>query len=98
MFLPDDYEQPKEQECSEMSGRQLCYLFGNALLSSEERLWYESNWYKFTEEKAREHINKLIEMMPIMGLHSWPHSIDEFKRAIQYQVDKDTLHELRFKK
>jgi hypothetical protein len=81
-----------------MTGRQLCYMFSVALLSSEEKLYYENNWFKFSEEQAREHINRLQDQMPIMGLHSWPHSVNEFGEAIKYQVAKDDLHELRFKK
>jgi hypothetical protein len=81
-----------------MTGRQLCYMFSVALITSEEKLHYENNWFKFSEEKAREHINMLQECMPIMGLHSWPHSVIEFGEAIRYQVAKDDLHELRFKK
>ena len=80
-----------------MTGRQLCYMFSVALISSEEKLVYENNWFKFSEQEAANHIEKLKECMPIMGLHSWPHSVDEFKQAVQYQVAKDDLHEQRWK-
>lgn len=100
MFLPDDYEQPEEQqqECSEMTGRQLCYMFSVALISSEEKLKYENTWFRFSEKEARSHIDNLQNSMPVMGLHAWPHSVIEFGQAIKYQVAKDDLHELRFKK
>lgn len=80
-----------------MTGRQLCYMYSVALISSEEKLNYESNWFNFSEDEAKNHIEKLKECMPIMGLHSWPHSIDEYKEAIRYQVAKDDLHEQRWK-
>lgn len=80
-----------------MTGRQLCYMYSVALISSEEKLNYELNWFNFSEQEAQNHITKLQECMPIMGLHSWPHSIDEFKEAIRYQVAKDDLHEQRWK-
>jgi len=80
-----------------MTGRQLCYMFSVALISGEEKLNYERNWFKFSEEKAKEHISKLQDCMPIMGLHCWPHSVSEYKEAIQYQVAKDDLHEQRWK-
>lgn len=86
-------------DLTERTGRLLCTLFDTALLYSHEKLWYETNWFKFTELQAWEHIKKLQEFMPVMGLHSWPHGQgDDLKKAIQYQADKDDLHELRFKK
>lgn len=85
-------------DITEITGRQLGYMFSVALITSEEKSYYENNWFKFSELQAREHINKLQDFMPIMGLHNWPHSVDEFGKAIRYQVSKDDLHELRFKK
>lgn len=87
-------------DLTERTGRLLCTLFGNALLYSEEKFWYEMNWFKFTEKEAWDHINKLQnEFMPIMGLHSWPHGQGEdLKKAIQYQADKDDFYEQRFKR
>ena len=86
-------------DLTERTGRLLCTLFDTALLYSEEKLWYESNWFKLTEKEAWQHIEKLQQYLPIMGLHSWPHGQGEdLKKAIQYQVDKDNFHEERFKK
>lgn len=85
-------------DLTEQTIRRLNFMVSTALLNSSEKFWYEMNSFKFTEEQAKEHIAKLQEFMPIMGLHSWPHSVIELGQAIQYQVDKDNLHELRFKK
>jgi len=82
-----------------MTGRLLCVTFDHALIDSNEKLWYESNWFKFSEEEAKKHIERLKEFQPIMGLHIWPHGQGEdLGRAIRYQVDKDDLHEQRWKK
>lgn len=79
---------------SENTGRLLCVMFDQALISSNEKLWYEANWFKFTESEARQHIEKLQGSMPIMGLHLWPHGQGEdLGRAIKYQVDKDDFYE-----
>jgi hypothetical protein len=83
-------------DLTEQTTRRLNYMVSMSLLYSEEKEWYEMNIYKMSEEEAKEHIIKLQDFMPIMGLHSWPHSVVEQNEAIQYQVAKDNLHEQRF--
>lgn len=85
-------------DLTETTSRRLNFMISVALLLPNEREWYENNSYKFSEDEAREHIIKLQEFMPIMGLHRWPHSVEEYRQAIKYQVAKDDLHEQRFKK
>ena len=86
-------------DLTERTGRLLCTMFDKAMLHSHEKLWYECNWFKLTEEQAWQHIKKLQEFMPIVGLHTWPHGQgEELGQAIRYQVDKDDFHEQRFKK
>lgn len=71
-------------------------MIGAALINNREELEIRSA--HFTEEQALQMIAELSEQMPIMGLHSIPHQLYDQKEAIKYMIDKDELHEQRFKK
>jgi hypothetical protein len=92
-IISDSYGQ-----ISEMTRRRLEYMISNAMIISEERSRLERKSSALTEEEAEQIIKSLQDQMPIMGLHRWPLDMKETKQAIRYQVDKDDLHELRFKK
>jgi hypothetical protein len=83
---------------SETTYRRICYMISVALISSEEKHWYEMNAYKFTETEAKQHIQKLEHSMPIMGYHSIPQDVSECVQATRFAVDKDNHHEQRWKK
>lgn len=70
-----------------------------ALLNPNERLKFEQRSIFASEEEAYKMIEELMEFMPIMGLHKWPHGQnEEMGAAIRYQVNKDNFHETRWKK
>jgi hypothetical protein len=98
MSFLDDIIDPDYGQISETTRRRLEYMISIALLDGEERTRYENRAIFLTEEDAQEIMNELKERMPIMGLHNWPLDMKQQYDAIQYQVAKDDLHEIRFKR
>lgn len=97
MSFAEGYE-GEDEPVSELTRRRLELMISIASISSEEKSKWELKGAFITEEEALKEIEKLKDYMPIMGLHSIPLDMREQKRAIRYQVDKDDLHELRWKK
>lgn len=83
---------------TENTTRRLNYMISVALLTPDEKTWYEMNAYKFTETEARKHIEELQEFMPIMGYHSIPQNVSECVQATKFAVEKDNHHEIRWNK
>lgn len=79
-------------DLTETTSRRLNFMIATALISSEERNKYESEWYKMTEAQALDLCDKLKDSMPIPGHHTTAHTLDEQKRAIRYAVDKDNYY------
>lgn len=82
-------------DLKETTRRRLEYMIAAALITPEEKLWLEHKSINPTEKEAQEIITILSNMMPIMGLHSTPHSLKEKKEARDYLIAKDDAHELR---
>lgn len=98
MSFAEGYE-GEEEPVSELTRRRLELMVSIASISSEEKAKCEQIGASITEEEAMKLIEKLKDYMPIMGLHRWPHGQkEELGQAIRYQVAKDNLHELRWKK
>jgi hypothetical protein len=83
---------------NETTYRRLCYMISVALISPEEKYWYEMNAFKLTETEAKEHISKLEQYMPIMGYHSIPQDVSECVEATRLRVERDNFQESRWKK
>lgn len=81
---------PTDQK--ETTSRRLNYMIATALINSDERKKYESEWYKLTEQQALDLCDKLKDSMPIPGHHTTAHSLEEQGRAIRYAVDKDNYY------
>lgn len=45
------------------------------------------------ESEAQEFIEELLQMQPIMGFHSIPHTVEEQGQAIRFAVDKDDYND-----
>jgi hypothetical protein len=83
---------------SETTFRRLNYMISVALISPEEKTWYEMNAFKLTETEAKEHIAKLEQSMPIMGYHSIPQDVKQCVEATRLRVERDNFFEQRWKK
>lgn len=99
MSFAEGYIEQEPEPVSEVTRRRLELMISVALLNPNERLRFEDKAIFATEEEALKMIEQLRSFMPIMGLHRWPHGMnEELGQAIRYQVDKDDFHEQRFKK
>lgn len=99
MSFVENYIEPEQEPVSEVTRRRLEMMISVALLNPNERLKFEDRSVNPSEQEALKMISDLIPFMPIMGLHRWPHGQnEELGMAIRYQVDKDDLHEQRWKR
>lgn len=99
MSFVDDYIEQEPEAVSEVTRRRLELMISVALLNPNERLRFEERSVNPTELEALKMIEELKPFMPIMGLHRWPHGQnEELGAAIKYQVEKDDLHEQRWRK
>jgi len=99
LSFADDYIEQEPEEVREVTRRRLEMMISVALLNPNERLRYEEKSIFISEQDALKMCEELKEYMPIMGLHRWPHGQnEELGSAIKYQVDKDNLHEQRWRK
>lgn len=88
----------EEEPVSEVTRRRLEFMISVAHLNPDEKVKYEDQSVFISEENANKTIEELKPYMPIMGLHNWPLDMRQQNEAIKYQVAKDDLHELRWKK
>jgi hypothetical protein len=99
LSFAEGYIEQEPEGVSEVTRRRLEMMISVALLNPNERLRFEEKSNFATEEEALKMIEALKTFMPIMGLHRWPHGMnEELGQAIRYQVAKDDFHEQRFKK
>jgi hypothetical protein len=99
LSFADGYIEQEPDPVSEVTRRRLESMISVALLNPNERSRYEAKAIFISEEDAQRLCEELKPLMPIMGLHRWPHGQnDEMGAAIKYQVAKDDLHEQRWKK
>jgi hypothetical protein len=83
---------------SEQTTRRLNMMISMALISSEERLKYEMESWKYTEEEAKAAIKKLESCMPIVGYHTLPTNVGDAAEATRLRVERDDFQEQRWKK
>jgi hypothetical protein len=99
LSFAEDYIEQEPEPVSEVTRRRLEMMISVALLNPNERLRYEEKSVFISEQDALKMCEELKPFMPIMGLHRWPHGQnEELGLAIKYQVDKDDLHEQRWKR
>jgi hypothetical protein len=96
MSFLDDLINP--EPASETTTRRLNMMVSMALISSEEKLKYEMESWKYTEEEAREACRKLESCMPIPGYHTLPTNVGDAMAATRLRVERDDFQEQRWKK
>lgn len=98
MSFLDDIISDGFEKASETTTRRLNLMISTALISSEERLKYEMESWKYNEEEAKAACKKLESCMPIVGYHTLPTNVGDAMEATRLRVERDDFQEQRWRK